>query len=240
MDIHKPKPWHGLREFLKEYAIIVVGVLTALAAEQGVEWLHWQEKTQVAEAQLQRELSVSWGNAEERIETAPCLERRLAALEDRLLEPGTSWTPLPPMVHPMLGPMVLVTPYKNWDSNVWRSLVADGTVGHLDRDRQVRLGRLYTQMARMESAIQLEDAEIGELNLLSRPIDLDRGQRVVLARLIERERWRVRDVLGAANGFHNQVPTLIRPTMLATNTVLASSGTLKACRALGLLPPAAH
>ncbi|MDB5442210.1 MAG: hypothetical protein JWP73_586, partial [Phenylobacterium sp.] len=33
MDIHKPKPWHGLREFLKEYAIIVVGVLTALAAE---------------------------------------------------------------------------------------------------------------------------------------------------------------------------------------------------------------
>jgi len=30
MDIHKPKPWHGLREFLKEYLIIVIGVLTAL------------------------------------------------------------------------------------------------------------------------------------------------------------------------------------------------------------------
>ena len=29
MDIHKPKPWHGMREFLKEYVIIVVGVLTA-------------------------------------------------------------------------------------------------------------------------------------------------------------------------------------------------------------------
>ena len=42
MDIHKPKPWHGVREFLKEYVIIVVGVLTALAAEQGVEWLRWQ------------------------------------------------------------------------------------------------------------------------------------------------------------------------------------------------------
>ena len=37
MDIHKPKPWHGVREFLKEYVIIVVGVLTALAAEQAVE-----------------------------------------------------------------------------------------------------------------------------------------------------------------------------------------------------------
>jgi len=42
MDLHKPKPWHGLREFLKEYVIIVVGVLTALGGEQAVEWLHWK------------------------------------------------------------------------------------------------------------------------------------------------------------------------------------------------------
>ena len=48
MDIHKPKPWHGLREFLKEYVIIVVGVLTALGAEQAVDWLHWRHE--VAEA----------------------------------------------------------------------------------------------------------------------------------------------------------------------------------------------
>ena len=44
MDIHKPKPWHGVREFLKEYVIIVVGVLTALGAEQAVEWLHWRHE----------------------------------------------------------------------------------------------------------------------------------------------------------------------------------------------------
>jgi hypothetical protein len=29
-------------EFIKEYSIIFIGVLTALAAEQAVEWLHWQ------------------------------------------------------------------------------------------------------------------------------------------------------------------------------------------------------
>jgi hypothetical protein len=48
MDIHKPKPWRGWREFLKEYAIIVVGVLTALAAEQGAEWHHWNHQVEVA------------------------------------------------------------------------------------------------------------------------------------------------------------------------------------------------
>jgi hypothetical protein len=40
MDIHKPKPWRSAREFLKEYLIIVVGVLTALAGEQTVESVH--------------------------------------------------------------------------------------------------------------------------------------------------------------------------------------------------------
>jgi hypothetical protein len=34
MDINRPKPWRGLREFLKEHLIIVVGVLMALAAAE--------------------------------------------------------------------------------------------------------------------------------------------------------------------------------------------------------------
>ena len=49
MDIHKPKPWHGLREFLKEYLIIVVGVLTALGLEQVADMLHWRHKIDEAE-----------------------------------------------------------------------------------------------------------------------------------------------------------------------------------------------
>jgi len=40
VHVHKPKPWHGLKELLREYVIIVLGVLTALAAEQAVEALH--------------------------------------------------------------------------------------------------------------------------------------------------------------------------------------------------------
>jgi hypothetical protein len=37
MDIHKPKPWHGLREFLKEYLIMPRGVkpMTPLFAGRG-------------------------------------------------------------------------------------------------------------------------------------------------------------------------------------------------------------
>src|SRR3954468_24570741 len=61
VDIHKPKPWRGFREFLKEYLIIVVGVLTALGGEQVVEWAHRQ--TEVAEAReaLHAELAANGG-----------------------------------------------------------------------------------------------------------------------------------------------------------------------------------
>jgi hypothetical protein len=59
LDIHKPKPWHGVREFLKEYVIIVVGVLTALGAEQGVEWLHWRHEVAQAHADLKDEVEVN-------------------------------------------------------------------------------------------------------------------------------------------------------------------------------------
>ena len=40
MDIHKPKPFHGWRELLKEVGIIVLGVLIALGAEQAVSKIH--------------------------------------------------------------------------------------------------------------------------------------------------------------------------------------------------------
>ena len=40
------------RKFLKEYVIILVGALTALAAESGVEWLDWRRAVVEARAAL--------------------------------------------------------------------------------------------------------------------------------------------------------------------------------------------
>lgn len=62
MDIHKPNPWHGFREFLKEYAIIVVGVLTALGGEQIVEWAHHRAELVEARKALRAEVMNDAGN----------------------------------------------------------------------------------------------------------------------------------------------------------------------------------
>ena len=103
MDIHKPKPWHGAREFLKEYVIIVVGVLTALAAEQGVEWLHWRHQVQATEEALKPEVQGNLLNMSERVMVLPCLTQRTADLRDALLASGPHWraNPFPALEMPV-------------------------------------------------------------------------------------------------------------------------------------------
>jgi hypothetical protein len=55
MDIHKPKPWHGVRELLKEIGTIVIGVLIAIGAEQAVEALHHRAQAREAAGKLRTE-----------------------------------------------------------------------------------------------------------------------------------------------------------------------------------------
>src|SRR5665213_1394045 len=109
MDIHKPKPWHNLREFLKEYLIIVVGVLTALGAEQGVEWLHWRHLAAETEADLAAGLKVDLGNAVQWIAASPCNEADDANLTQALRSDAPQWRGIPSR-YDSAPPIVLMQP----------------------------------------------------------------------------------------------------------------------------------
>ena len=135
MDIHKPKPWHGLREFLKEYVIIVVGVLTALGAEQAVEWAHWRYEVAEARKTLDVEIAGNLAGLVRRREVAPCIQGRLADLRRYLSAraAGDRAPPPAPVGHPRLARM--------W-TNAWESAKADQVIGHMsERDR-----RAYTHV----------------------------------------------------------------------------------------------
>ncbi len=82
LDIHKLKPWHGWREFLKEYGIIVLGVLTALAAEQLAENVRWTQKLAETRAQLRIELSGDAGSGLGWLASGPCIDNQLEALNE--------------------------------------------------------------------------------------------------------------------------------------------------------------
>jgi hypothetical protein len=192
MDIHKPKPWHGLREFLKEYAIIVVGVLTALAAEQTVEWLHWQERTNQTEANLRSELHFAALQATASLAMQDCLNEMLNRLETSLAASGDDWTS--PYVFAVGGVRgVMEAPKGTWTSQAWRNAQADGTANHFAQKEALAFGEIYEAAARLRMLGDQEETDSGELNSLATVRRLDTGTRAQYLRLV----WRLRqDLLG--------------------------------------------
>ena len=81
MHFHLPKPLHGWRAFAGEVAIIVLGVLIALLAEQVVEHWSWERKVAAADDAMEREMF--WDDAPEMIQRAsiqPCIDAQLDAI----------------------------------------------------------------------------------------------------------------------------------------------------------------
>ena len=167
MDIHKPKPWRGLREFLKEYVIIVVGVLTALAAEQVAEAIHWTERTRQTEETLRGELHDAVSDATARLTLVRCTNAMLTRLEQAVREGGDDWRPPYTVTSNVLtGSVVISAPHGLWRSQAWRDAQADGTANHLPKDEALMLGETYETMAKLKTNNEQETKDMGELNSL--------------------------------------------------------------------------
>ena len=139
MDIQKPKPWRGVREFLKEYLIIVVGVLTALGAEQAAVAL--RDRTAAAEAReaIGAEVVIDLTRIQQRDFAHECVEARLddierivdgAAADGRIRAP--TWIGRPPRYAV--------------ESVRWEAASQSGRVSLLPSKWQSRLGFVYTTL----------------------------------------------------------------------------------------------
>jgi hypothetical protein len=142
MDIHKPKPIHNWREFLKEYAIIVIGVLTALAAEQAVEWLHWQDEVTAARASLRSEMSVITNYYGQRVAIAGCVDKKLDSVGAIIAEVAAGLQPnMRGVVFRGLGAPI-------YDSE-WQSERSSQVLTHFPRDELAAMSTLYGQRLEM-------------------------------------------------------------------------------------------
>lgn len=236
MEIHKPKPWHGWREFLKEYAIIVVGVLTALAAEQAVEAAHWIERVDTAEARMRRELGEDYAFALERSMVTHCLDRRLTTLKAALLSGEGQWKPLPPMHSRALGEKAYFVPSRYYGDQVWKGVETDGTAGHIPPSVSALYGRAYSAAVAVSADAADEFMAVATFNLLNNPTRLPLPQRLDLISRIEQEQ--VRNTLAEIRSrqlmFKVKATTRIDDAK-AQAWVLRISNTYQACAELGLL-----
>jgi hypothetical protein len=158
MDIHKPKPWHGWRELLKEIGTIVVGVLIAIAFEQAVEWLHWRQKLADADAAVRFELhDDDLPQAYARIVVRECLEKRLDTLTAALAadKPREAFTRLVQDYNP---------PTRTWDMNAWQVMLSSDVLTRLTAEEALHRSQAYNAMP-----------ALGEINLRERQDTTDLG-----------------------------------------------------------------
>lgn len=98
MHIHLPKASVGLREFLKDYAIVVLGVLTALALDQLVEAAHERRLAGEARDAINQELQTNLNRVAYRARQQACIVKRLDDIQALLV----SWRgddAFPPGLH---------------------------------------------------------------------------------------------------------------------------------------------
>jgi hypothetical protein len=138
MDIHKPKAWHGLREFLREYAIIVVGVLTALGAEAVVERLHEQQISAEAREAVRAEVRLDLANVDRRLAAQACINDRIREI-DALLDAAEHKRPFRPAT------LISVVSTPQAYTERWEAATAGGRTSLFSSGEQRDLARIYHQ-----------------------------------------------------------------------------------------------
>jgi hypothetical protein len=163
MEIHKPKPVHNWREFLKEYAIIVLGVFTALAGEQAVEWLHWQGEVKTAREAIRTEMAANEVNLfVRRLSLKSCVDRQIREAEAILadLEAGHKPGHFTTFHTGASGPA---------SDGVWQAQRAAQTLTHFPQDELATMGRFYKWVSDFQDWTQREEDRWSELAVLRNP-----------------------------------------------------------------------
>ena len=207
MDIHKPKPWQGVREFLKEYAIIVVGVLTALGAEQAAEALRWRHEVAEARQELRYEVGSDLWLTRSRAKMANCVDRRLDELAG-ILAVASQTGRLPPLgfVGQPIGSTYL--------QDAWDAQKSGQAVAHFSPDELEAIGRVYRFLDGGQRRIYQDDAAWTTLQGLSGPgRRLDAATEGRLYEALNEARFANR----ALKGLPDRLDAILRQTGLGTD-----------------------
>ena len=138
-----PQPPHGWTALGWEVAVVFVGVMLALGADQLADQAHWRKQVGDFRKALAVEIATTLGTYEYRHRQDACVDRRLAELE-RWWRDSSDGKPQQ-LRGPIGLPLSLAYP-----SSVWASRTADVT-GHLPLNQRMTYARIYDEMANNNS-----------------------------------------------------------------------------------------
>jgi len=164
MHIHKPKAAHGLREFLGEISVIVVGILIALTAEQVAEQWHWSERVHEVHGQLLSETSANASSALVWLAVSPCLDHQLAAADQEAWEARRLGV-LQPAAQRFSSPLVVFT------SDSWLNARSLQVSDHLKSEEVTDFTGVYFFPAEMKDDVTSLHEMAAGLEPLTRPLE---------------------------------------------------------------------
>lgn len=148
----KLTPQKGWRAFGGEVGVIVLGVLVALGIGEIAEAIRWHNRVQAARASFNAEFAVNATYFHERVNSQPCLERRLDELGD-LIGTAQETGRLPRVGSiglPNLRPL---------STAAWDTTVGNGVTLRMKPEEAAELAALVKMMASYSewSALEQED-----------------------------------------------------------------------------------
>lgn len=159
MEMHKPKLVENWRELLKEWGIIVLGVLTALLAEQAVQSVEWHHKVDAAVADMNNELSSGDGpEAYQRLAVHDCVSRELSAIQTSINDGDR--------LRSRILIQTLWVPNRTWDSLAREAANASDVAGHMPHLRMLQYRIAYEVVLPLQQVAEKELVDLGHLRAL--------------------------------------------------------------------------
>lgn len=231
MHFHIPKPLHGWREFIGEIAVIVLGILIALGAEQIIERAHWQHKSEQTIDAVREDIQGGYLNAVEAATIAPCVDQQLVQLEIALANREFSGAPV--YSDGPFKAFVIRAPSRNWGTNVWSVATSEGVVSHLPRSLATSFQFFYSTSSLMEVNARQIDVLSWRLRSLAFPQSADARSRAL--ETIEELRGHIGLMAVGANQMMRKAESIgMAPSPQQIADSNNQSGTIKFCKDHGI------
>ena len=162
MSKEPTKPWHDWRDNVRELAIVVVGVLIALLAQEAVQNWEWKQKVAAAERAMRHEML--WDNGPQLYQRAvmhPCAVERLDAIRTAV-EGSKSRRAITALIDSYWAP------YFSYDSIARDAANTSDVASHMPADTMDLYAIVYTQMPPMTRNSEREVADLAQLRALNR------------------------------------------------------------------------
>jgi hypothetical protein len=200
----KLTPPHGWNAVVWELAIVTLGVLIALGAQQVVDDIHWRGEMRDFRTALRAEISDDLATYTYRRGQNRCATARLDELQ-RWLDGWRAGQPQR-LTGPIAIPTALIVRTTVWDSR------DPETVSRMPLNEKLEYGSLYTEFANAEVHRLDERAAWVELGDYDGATGHDHQDLMRLQGLISRARLRLRRITTNADRFIKKAATLgIRP-----------------------------